>query len=211
LASVALSGAVALAAPVTTPAPEPAPAATPQPVAVAMPTPENPVRFSAFAVSMQQGQAGNVDIAIERWTTDAERKGLLEHLAGTEFRSGGQDKLLKALQEVQPRVGFIRVGSSLGWDLKYAWQATLPDGTRQIVIATDKPVRVLTAYHSGDVLDYPFTIIEMRMGKDNKGEGKLLAATAVSFENGKLELKAYGLEPVRLTTVTETQKKPKKK
>jgi hypothetical protein len=211
LTGVALSGAVAFAAPEPTAAPASEPAPKQESIEAEAPTPKNPVRFAAFAVSMQQGQAGQVDIAIERWTTDVERKGLLNVLAGAEFKLGGQDKLLKALQAVQPRVGFIRVGSSLGWDLKYAWQSTLPDGTRQIVIATDKPVSVLTAFHSGDVLDYPFTLIEMRMGKDNKGEGKLLAATAVSVENGKLELKAYGLEPVKLTTITETQKKPKKK
>ncbi len=207
LAGVALSGAVAFAAPNPTPAPAP----TQQPVAAEAPTPKNPVRFSAFAMSMQQGQAGQIDIAIERWTTDAERKGLLDVLASAEFKSGGQDKLLKALQAIQPRVGFIRTAKSMGWDLKYAWQSTLPDGTRQVVIATDKPVSVLTAYDNGAVLDYPFTLIEMRMGKDGKGEGKLLAATAVSVKDGKLALEAYGLEPVKLTTITETQKKLKLK
>lgn len=206
-ASVALSGAVSLAAPEPAAAPAQAMA---QPLAAAdAPTVKYPVRFSAFAVSMQQGQAGQVDIAIERWTGDAERKGLLDVLAGAEFNAGGQDKLLKALQAVQPRVGFIRVGTSIGWDLKYAWESALPDGTRQIVIATDKPVSVLTASDSGDVLHYPFTLVEMRIGKDNKGEGRLLAATAVSVENGKLELKAYGLEPVKLTTITQSQKQPK--
>lgn len=209
LLSPVLIGAVALAQPTPTPAPVAVAASAAEPAAAEAPSVKYPVRFSAFAVSMQQGQAGQVDIAIERWTTDSERKGLLDVLAGTEFKSGGQDKLLKALQAVEPRVGFIRVGTSMGWDLKYAWASTLPDGTRQIVIATDKPVSVLAAANSDDVLNYPFTLVEMRMGKDNKGEGRLLAATAVSVENGKLELKAYGLEPVKLTKITETQKQPK--
>ena len=54
--------------------------------------------------------------------------------------------------------------------------------------------------------DFPFTLIEMRMGKDGKGEGKILAATAVSVKNGRLELQAYGSEPAKLTTITESQK-----
>jgi hypothetical protein len=209
LTGVALSGVVALAQPAPAPTPTPATETALAPVSAEGPTPKNPVRFSAFAVSMQQGQAGQIDIAIERWTTDDERKELLGLLAGTEFRSGGQDKLLEALQAIQPRVGFIRTPKTMGWDLKYAWQSALPDGTRQIVIATDKPVSFLAASNSGDVLNYPFTLIEIRMGKDDTGEGRLLAATAVSVENGKLELKAYGLEPIKLTQVTETQKKPK--
>jgi hypothetical protein len=211
LTTAALSGAIVLAQTAPTPTPTPAPAATAPPMAADVPTVKDPIRFSAFAVSLQQGQAGQVDMAIERWSTDAERKSLRDLLAGTDFSAGGQDKLLKALQAIQPRVGFIRVGTSMGWDLKYAWESALPDGTRQIVIATDKPVSVLAASDSSDVLKYPFTLVEMRIGKDNKGEGRLLAATAVSVENGKLELKAYGLEPVKLNQISETQKKPKQK
>jgi len=216
LTGVALSRALALAQLTAQPAPTPTPAtdAALASVSAEGPSTKNPVRFSAFAVGMQQGQAGQIDIAIERWTTDEERKELLDLLAGTELRSGGQDKLLQALQAIQPRVGFIRTPKTIAWDLKYAWQSALPDGTRQIVIATDKPVSFLTASNSGDALNYPFTLIEMRMGKDGTGEGRLLAATAVSVENGKLELKAYGLEPVKLTKITETQKKsapPKEK
>lgn len=176
---------------------------------LAAPTPKNPILYSGFAVSEQQGQAGQIDITVERWTTDAERKGLLELLAGAEFKTGGQDKLLKALQQITPRTGFIRAPNSIGWDLKYAWKNTLPDGMTQIVIATDKPVSVLSATVSTRVLDYPFTLIEIRMGKDNKGEGRILAATAVSVKDGRLALEAYGLEPVKLTTVSEFQKKPK--
>jgi hypothetical protein len=181
-----------------------------EPATPEAPTPKSPVRYDAFAVS-PQGPAGQVNIAIERWTTDAERQGLLQVLAGASFNSGGQDKLLRALQQITPRVGFIRTPNSMGWDLKYAWRSTLPDGTRQIVIATDKPVSVLAAGVGANVTNYPFTFVEMRMGKDGKGEGKILAATAVAVQNGKLELQKYGAEPTRLTTITESQKQPKPK
>ena len=178
--------------------------------APADPTPKNPVRYSAFAVT-PGAQATQVDIAVERWTTDAEREGLLKLLAGTSFDAGGQDKLLKALQAVTPRVGFIRTPNTMGWDLKYAKRATLPDGTTQVVIVTDKPVTVLSAGVGARVTEFPFTLIEMRMGKDGKGEGRILVATAASVKNGRLELQSYGSEPTKLTTVTESQKAPKPK
>ena len=175
--------------------------------ALQAPTKENPLRFSAFAVSMPAGQSGVVEIAIERWTTDAERASLLDVLAGTSFKAGGQDKLLRALQKVKPRTGFIRTLQSLGWDLRYARENMMPDGTRQIVIATDKPVSFLAVRNQSRTMDYPFTFVEMRM-KGNEGEGRLLAATAVDFSSGTLVLENFSQEPVRLTTIK--QEAPKK-
>ncbi len=176
------------------------------------PTKKNPLRFTAFNVSMQTGMAGVTDIVVERWSTDQERQMLLGLVETSKEGERGQAKLLKALQDIKQRVGFIRTPNSIGWDLKYAWENILPDGTRQIVIATDKPVSFGAAASGSRVLDYPFTLIEMRM-KDNdkgeKGEGKMLAASSISTKNGKLEIENYGQEPVRLTEITEKQKKPK--
>lgn len=178
-----------------------------QPAPADMPTANEPLRFSAFAVSMQGGRAGNVEIHIERWTTDAERKTLVDLLAETSFKSGGQARLLEALQKVKPRTGFIRTSNSIGWDLRYARENMLSDGTRQIVIATDKPVSFLAAATQARSMDYPFTFVEMRMKPNDKGEGRLLAATAVDVKNGRLELENYGQEPVRLTTITQHETK----
>ncbi len=101
------------------------------------PTKKDPLEFSCFNVSLDTGMAGMTEISLERWTTDAERQSLLDVLGGAKWGEGGQAKLLKALQNVKPRTGFIRTPNSLGWDLKYAWDSALPDGTWQIVIATD--------------------------------------------------------------------------
>ena len=177
-----------------------------------VPTKKNPLRFTAFNVSMQTGMAGVTDIVVERWTTDQERQMLLGLVETSKEGERGQAKLLKALQDIKVRVGYIRTPNSIGWDLKYAWENSLPDGMRQIVIATDKPVSFGAAASGSRVLDYPFTLIEMRM-KDNdkgeKGEGKMLAASSISTKDGKLQIENYGQEPVRLTQITEKQKKPK--
>lgn len=177
------------------------------------PTKKNPLRFTAFNVSMQTGTAGTTQIAIERWSLDAERQGLLDVLAGASIKKpGGQDKLLKALQDIKTRVGFIRTPNSLGWDLKYARENMLPDGVRQIVIATDKRVSGMMAASGSRSLDYPFTIIEMHMKAGEKGwmgEGKMLVATALEIKDGRLQLENYGQEPVRLTQITQEARKKK--
>ena len=39
-------------------------------------------------------------------------------------------------------------------------------------------------------MDYPFSFVEMRMKPNDKGEGRLLVATAVDVKNGRLERQA---------------------
>ena len=41
------------------------------------PTKDDPIRYRAFAVQLQGGRSGQVDIAIERWTTESEREKLI--------------------------------------------------------------------------------------------------------------------------------------
>ena len=78
------------------------------------------------------------------------------------------------------------------WDLQFARENMLPDGNRQVVIATDKPVSFLAAANNTRTMDYPFTFVEMRIKPNAKGEGRLLAMTAVAFKDGRVELRATG-------------------
>ena len=171
------------------------------------PTKKDPLRFTAFNVDMPTGVSGVTEIVVERWTTDAERTKLLGLVETAKWGEGGQRKLLDALQKVNPRVGYIRTPNSIGWDLRYAVESMMADGTRQIVIATDKPVSFAAAARQGDAMDYPFTLVEMRMKPNEKGEGKMLAATAITVKDGRMQLENYGQEAVRLTQITEEQKK----
>lgn len=174
-------------------------------------TKKDPLRFRAFGVNMQGGVSGTLDIVVERWTTDPERASLLDQVAGTSFARSDQDKLVRSLQKIEPRTGYIRTSRSLAWDLKYARENVLPDGTRQLVIVTDKPVSFFAAANSARTMDYPFTMIEMRFpaGSD-KGEGKLLGQTNISTKNGHLEIELYGQQPTRLTQITQQKQKGQK-
>jgi len=171
----------------------------------AIPTKDNPIRFTAFNVSMPTGISGVTIVTIERWTTPAERQKLLALVETSTRGQPGQRKLLDALQDIKPRVGFMKTPNSPGWDLRYAVENKLQDGTRQIVVATDKPVSFAAATSGARVMEYPFTLIEMRMKPGGQGEGRMLAATSISVKNNRLELENYGQEPVQLTKITEEQ------
>jgi hypothetical protein len=158
-----------------------------------------PLKLTAFAVSMQAGMSSVLDITIDRWSTDSEREMLIKT-----FVEGGQDKLLNALQDIKPRTGYLRTPNSLGYDIKYARENILQDGTRQIVIINDRRVGFVEARNQTRTMDYPFTLIELRFPKGkNEGEGKWLVSTKLSIANKRLEIENYGQEPVRLTTVKE--------
>jgi len=73
-------------------------------------TPQTRFNFTAFAVNLGPGpKAGTVQISLERLSSSEERATL-----AAAFKEGGQNALLRALQAVRPRVGFIRTPNSLG-------------------------------------------------------------------------------------------------
>jgi hypothetical protein len=156
-------------------------------------------RFTAFAVNMNSGpKAGVIDIVLERLTTAEERQEMI-----AAFVEGGQDKMLKWLQKVKPRVGFIRTPNSLGYDLQYAYRFINSDGTSRIVIGTDRPINFWEASRQPRTIDYPFTIIEMRLDAKGEGEGRMAAGTKISkSKDGKtVELENYGISPVALNQI----------
>jgi hypothetical protein len=161
-----------------------------------------PERFTAFAVNldgtrMAPAGAGVVEMVVERYSTDAERDRLLKALI-----EKGPEKLLDTLQSL-PRVGYIRTPNSIGYDLHYARKAPLPEGGERVVMATDRYISFWEAANRPRGIDYPFTLIELRLNRDGEGEGKISIATriAIDKERNQIELEHYGTQPVLLTTV----------
>jgi hypothetical protein len=155
--------------------------------------------FKAFAVQMQSGRAGAVEIRITRWSTDEERQRLLDVL-----KESGQPAMIADLQKM-PQVGFIKTPNSMGVALFYARSNELPDGTRQVVIGTDRAIGL--SANAPTVSQYDATVIELHFPKGAaKGEGKIvLAAKASVGKDGKVQISNYSGEPVRLRDVTASK------
>jgi hypothetical protein len=164
-----------------------------------------PVRLTAFAVNMSNiatGGANVVDIQIDRWSTEEERQKLI-----TTFVEKGPEKLLDALQDLK-RIGYIRLPNTLGYDLRYARMVPLDEGGQKILIATDRRIGFAEARNQPRTMDYPFTLIEIRLKPDGTGEGKLSLATKITLnkKTKTVELENYSSEPVRLQNVKVEQK-----
>lgn len=156
-----------------------------------------PERFTAMAVNMETGGSATVQIVVNRWSTEAERSKLLSTLLDK-----GADKLLDVLQDM-PRVGYYRDVQSIGYDLHYASRTALPEGGERIVLATDRRIGFWEASRRPRSIDYPFTVIELRLNRDGEGEGKMSIATKITGdkENGIVTLENYATQPVLLQSV----------
>jgi hypothetical protein len=168
--------------------------------------------FTAFAINtntrMTGGPGANrpttatLTIRIERWSTAEEREALTAILKEQPDVNRANQALQRALQQM-PATGRIRESNTLGWDLRYAQQSPLPDGGRRLVIATDRPIGLWEARNQPRTIDFPFTILEMRLDKNNQGEGKMLADTRLIVDQATntLVLENYDLFPVRLNQI----------
>ena len=198
ISSLTLAGAAIVLSTVTSASPQ-----------VDSPTLQVPLRMTAFAVSMATAAPGAnavMDIRVKRWSTQAERENLI-----TTAVEKGQDALLRALQKM-PDHGRISIpgwtgpdphNARLGWTLHYAFVTPGEDGGYRIGIATDRYIGMWEARNQPRTIDYPFSLIEIRLGKDGKGVGKMAVATKIDFDKKKkqLVLENYSSEPVRLNEV----------
>lgn len=157
----------------------------------------SPERYLASAIDPNRSATGQIEMTIERWSTDAERDRLMKVLMDK-----GPEKLLDALQDVK-RVGFIRTPDSIGWDLKFARKTRLPEGNERVVLITDRPIGFWEAVNRPRTIDYPFTFIELRVNGEGSGEGKMSLATQIiaDKENNIVTLENYDTQPVMLTQV----------
>jgi hypothetical protein len=153
--------------------------------------------FDAIAMDINTATATPIDIVVERWSSEAQRSRLMMVL----FEQGA-DKLLDALRDA-PKVGYIRTPGSLSWDLHFAWRTPDEDGGERVVIATDRPIGFWETVAQPRTIDYPFTVIEMRLDAQGEGTGMLSVATKIipDKEGNIITLENYGTQRIRLTEV----------
>lgn len=173
--------------------------------------PPVPFVLRAFAVNMTnvnvpRGNAGMLQIRITGWSSEAKRKELIQLVLDK-----GQDKLLSALQK-EPVKGRLSLPNwqgpdpqhyRLGWDIRYAAQSPLPDGGDRIVIATDRQMSMWEVRDRPRSYDYPFTLIEIRIPREGKGEGRMFGATQIRFDKkeNQIVLEQYSAGEVKLNEV----------
>ena len=132
--------------------------------------------FDASYVDLNSGRTGPVQISVTRWSTPAERTDTYPDA----FKKG-QDGLLDAVRDMRS-VGRIYTPGSIGYDLRYAEERKLPDGGREIILATDRPMSFREIVNRPLSSDYPFTWVQFKVRPDGTGEGKIAVAARIIGE-----------------------------
>jgi hypothetical protein len=111
----------------------------------------------------------------------------------------GPEKLLSTLQDTKP-VGYIRTPNRIGYDLHFALSTPDEDGGERIALATDRRISFWEATNRPRSFDYPFTLIELHVGRDGRGEGKMSVATKITADtkHKTIVLEDYANQPVML-------------
>ena len=180
------------------------------------PSATDKVTIMGWALNMSNTATGanqTIRINIDRWSNASQR----QHLIAT-FIEKKQDGLLKELEK-QPEVGRFNFPGymgpdpnntmRLGTDIRYAMSFPMENGGRRIVVITPRVIGFQEARNQPRTVDYPFSLFEMRFGKDGKGEGRLAYATQISFDKKKnsIEIENYSSEPVRLNELRLEERK----
>jgi hypothetical protein len=163
-----------------------------------------PERYTATAINTNNASMGAIDITVTRWSTDQQRDSLI-----STFLQKGADKLLDALQDM-PSAGHFGAPGNLSWDLRFARKVPLAEGGERVVLVTDRPIGFWEATRQPRSVDYPVTVIELRLNADGEGEGKMSLATKIIHdkEHNMITLENYNLQPVMLTHVKRERTKP---
>jgi len=153
------------------------------------------------ASNRQSGLAGSAEFIVTRWTNAAERTMLLQTLA-----EKGHNEFIKALR-MREETGFFRPSTtqSSGYGstrFRYAYQFDKEDGSKSVVIVTDRTIRMGEV---GDSVNYNVTLIMMDFpANSDEGSGTMYWALKVGWDKEKDKLtmaRGDGSEGLRLTKI----------
>lgn len=157
-----------------------------------------PERFTAIALPPgASGPPTPVDIVVERWSTPAENDRVMTAIAEL-----GTKGMLQTLLKL-PRVGSFAPTGAAGYPVHYAWKATGPDGIERITLATERYVSFWEASNQPPSLDYPITIIELRIKPGGSGDGQVAVAAKIDMDRmtKSIIVENYDFQPVLLSAV----------
>ena len=154
--------------------------------------------FTGRAMSVTTGQSSIVEIVVNQWSPPVEKE-ILENV----LAKAGSPAMVDEMERM-PQVGYIRTPETMGDALFYGTDTTLPDGSRQVVFATNRPISAMATVGGGAKNNYDLSVIEIRFKKgSSKGEGKIVIGgkAAIDPKTHKLSISNYDNEPPRFSDV----------
>lgn len=145
------------------------------------------IQATAMGTSTQLGKIYDINIYIEQFSTQDDRKALI-----AAFERSGQDGLVSALQDMKPK-GRVRFASGgVGNDVKYIMELPAKEG-RRFRLVTDRNLAFGELYRGTRSKDYSVGAIELLLTPDGKGSGTVLPACKlkVNKKTQQVEIENY--------------------
>ena len=147
------------------------------------------IQATAMGTSTQMGKVASINILIEQFSTQDDRKALMDA-----FARSGQDGLVNALKKMTPK-GRVRFASGgVGNDLKYIIELPSENG-RRLRLVTDRNMSIGELRSSSRSKYYDFGAIELILTPDGKGgSGTVLPACKVTVDKKTQQIKVETLQ-----------------
>ena len=168
----------------------------------APPTTNAPEIFSASAQAKNATGAvsGTLDVRLDRYTPDFDRKTVEEAL-----RLGGYPRFVTTIRNA-PEVGQLVLAGGQPYAIRYA-RERVEGGGRTIVVVTDRPVFFLGGGRETSKPRAGYEVAVVQIQLDAKGQAKGTIATAARVRpdgNGGVLLDDYNEQLITLTNITRT-------
>ena len=155
------------------------------------------IQATAMGSSTQMGKIVNVNLHINQFSTQDDRKALIEA-----FKRSGQDGLVKALDHMKSK-GRFSTPYGVGNEVKYIIELPAEKGRRHIRLITDRRIAFGEAYGNTRSQEYSVGAIELFLTADGKNsEGVALPACKLKVDKKRqqIEIETYQ-NPWKLTNL----------
>lgn len=157
---------------------------------------------NALAIDGPGGSKSAVlHINIYEWSNDDDREEVIDAIKEATENKRAYRAVPEALRKLG-KAGYMFLAGGQGWPIRYAREIET-SGSRQIVLATDRPVTFSEVYSGSAVRDFDITLVVLKWEDSDKGEGIASVGTEVRWNEakGQIEITNYSSQPVRLGDV----------
>ena len=140
--------------------------------------------FVSSHAETQLGKLFDVNINIDRYSSDADRQTLIDA-----FQKDGSKGLSSALEKMSSK-GRLAVTGTVGYDITFARRVSTPDGYR-VRILTNRPLSFRESLNGSRSEDYNLSFVELNINDTpSKSSGILLPAVQFKVDKKTNEIVA---------------------
>lgn len=175
---------------------------TAESTAMANATEDSIVRYTGTVVRTMPNTRP-FELRLDRWSTETDRNAVV----GAFKAADNPAEFADALKDM-PAIGGFRTISGQANPIRYAEEVVATDGTRKLIVLSDRQVDYWQGANASDVVQNSYTVMEIRF-KDGKGEGIVShgpTEVVIDDHTQTLTIEDFSEKPAQLIGVAKLEK-----